>query len=940
MELEPPMEPNVLHHTESWRAAMMVAMPMTDAAWEMLRPRILAQREAAELAAHQKAEQLAALQAAIPARVSEEPYSRPAKEVYDKNYEHAQEPLRKKLSEYAADFINGQWNGARALDKDNAPIFAVQTMLNVRQRYSQDKQAGLLPHFEPPGESGSDQESEDGTPAPEPFLSLDNMKWVFDNKIRPLTDNHRRELFICAGCSAERKPKWFAFEGLIQHYGAKHTRAFSQGNIVVQWQVSRWPDDPPFHEHPSNWLRHDRRQSDYRANGRPRNTPQIGHDGPFNPPGSGTLLSESPLFASHPQQSPQATNGYYSAAPGYQGLPAYQYGQPHPDVAKPANSYLAATTAEPGMDMSYDTQLNKLSADAREIWDALDGVSELLECVRVQTMLHHVVTRFSDRFRQQPSLDLITDALATNPQMRPIKGAQGLACKICVASQTDGSASYQSYYARVRNIKLYNVSSLITHFKLLHQPHGSSAYLDWTKDMTELPETQLISDLIRAPGMDDDKLAIVAAAFPAAFPSPLPKIGLVKEPLPDVGPDSGLASRLLVRMGKKPKQPKKKGQVGANGTPARDVSQEPLPEAKEDEYDPRRPMYLQDEEHTSDPARFDTDLARKTSVSTSPSSAGPFNLAPETLAALSNLTALMPQSQQQAVVDRGDRSPSVGRAEPPSSQLKPVATVPNITPDIAAILASLTGQHPATPTATMSTRSGSAQRYPQIDQYSQAHRVSPSSYQENPRPSSRYAPQAEYRKPVESPPRHDGQDLQAALSRNARHFEQNRAQAYVEPSYAPQQRSPPRFRYVYDEGQTYSQPPQQTPIYHDAPAPIQYIQLPAEHERQAPTYQYERPAPKPMYVDEYGRPVQLVPIDSAPAPVQYAPHPYELQQQQYARRPEPVTYAPQQSAYTQQAYNEHGNMVYYEPAGAAGAVPTAAQRYVYDDGARSSVPRG
>ena len=926
MELEPPLELNVLQHIASFHSALVITAPMTDAAWEMLRPRLLAQREAAEYLEHQRAEKLAVLQATQPTSASDEPYTRPAKEVYDKEYEHAQEPLRKKLSEYAEDFINGPWNGARALDKDNAPIFAVQTMLNIHQRYLADKEAGLLDFPAVPAKAGSKQ----GTPIPEPFLSLDNMKWVYDNKIRPLSDSHRRELFICAGCSEERKPKWFAFEGLIQHYGAKHTTAFTKGNIVVHWQTSEWPDDPPFHPNPSNWIKPDRRMSDNRAHGRARGTPQARHDGPFPAPGSGKLLSESPFFSNHNQQSPQAANGYYSATPGHQTYPAYQNGHSSPQTVPYGYNYPAAALTQPSVDMSYDAQLNKLSGDAREIWDGLDGVKDLLESVRVQTVLHLVVMRFAERFRQKPNLDMITDALASNPLVQPIKNARGLACKICVASQTDGSASYQSYYARIREAeRLFNVSSLITHFKLNHQPQENICYPDWTTDMIELPETQMISNLKRAPGMDDGKLAIVAAAFPTAFPSPLPKIGLVQEPPPDVGPDSGLASRLLDRMAKKSKQhPKKKGHHGANGTSARDESQEPLAEPKEDEYDPRRPMFLETEGQTTDPARFDTDVARKASASTSPMSAGTLNLAPETLAALNNLNALTSQGQQPQMIDRPDRSPSVGRAEPPSSVPKPLESASNAAPDISAILASLTGQSQQAQTATPPTtvsRSGSVPRHPHPDTRGPAPGVSPRIYQDDKFPSSRYARQASYRGSAEPAARYDGQDLQSAISRNARHFEQNRGQPYVEPPYAHQQHSPPRFRYVYDEAHTFSHPAQQAPVYHEAP--IQYIQIPPEHERQPPVYQYERPAPKPMYVDEHGRPLQLIPIDSAPAPIQYAPHPLELQQQQYSQHAPAVSYATQ--GHPQPVYDDRRAAVYYEPVG-----------HGYDDGARSSVPRG
>jgi hypothetical protein len=90
--------------------------------------------------------------------------------------------------------------------------------------------------------------------------------------------------------------------------------------------------------------------------------------------------------------------------------------------------------------------------------------------------------------------------------------------------------------------------------------------------------------------------------------------------------------------------------------------------------------------------------------------------------------------------------------------------------------------------------------------------------------------------------------------------------------------------------------------------------------------QYPPPPPKPIYVDQYGRPVELIPVDAAPAPVQYLPHPYE-QQQQYARQ---AVYASVQQPvyYEQQPPPQHGH-----GQGQQG-------RYVYEDEGRGSVPRG
>ncbi|KAF2169857.1 hypothetical protein M409DRAFT_20271 [Zasmidium cellare ATCC 36951] len=902
-ELEPPLEPNVLQHIDSFQAAMQIALPMTDDAWEILKPKLLEKREAAEWVEHERASQLAVLQAAMPLNSADEIIPKPAKETYDREYEQAQEPLRKTLGEYADDFINGRWNAGKLVENSNAPVFAIHVLLHVNQRYTEDKQLGLLPRFEPPKRKDNGKQ---GTPPLEPFLSLDNMKWVYDNKVRPLTDVHKRELFLCPGCTKERNPKWFAFEGLIQHYGAKHTTAFSKGNIVVHWQTAQWPEDPPFHTNPGQWLAVDRRPSDYKSHGRARHTPQANHEGPFAAPNPAPQPADNQYHAAHNGYSASSHSRPFASPASHAGQNGYFYSQP------------AQIQAQPVADISHDAQITKLSNDAREIWDALDGVKNILECIRVQTVIHHAAVRYVEYFQQQPpNLDLLTDALATNTVMRPLKNAHGLACKSCVAAQPNGTGNHSSYWTRVQGARKYNTSSLITHFKLMHQAQYQARYADWTKDMIELPEGHVVSELLRTPGMDDSKLALIAVAFPKAFPNPLPKIGLVTEDATEATNDDNPARSLIERLARKSQasQKKKKGGQPSNGAAGRSVSQEPLPEPREDEYDPRRPMFVQPKSQAPDPSQFDTD-AGKARVPSVPPPAG-INFTPETLAALQGIQ----QRQAEPALGRQSRSPSVGR---PSD----VATsAPGGQPDISAILAALTGQTPA--------QAGNAQT-------SSTNRPASSSYQPYVEPPSRPGyeitgtHQSESRR---SSGRHENAHqasndplaaLQAALSQNSRQFDQNQRNTYVEARPEPT----PRYQYGYDGDRQFAQQPAHAPTYREPP--VQYVQMP-EREYASYSHQYERSAaPNPIYVDQYGRPLELIPIDSAPAPVQYAPNPYE--QQQYVRRHEPTVYTTlPPGAHPQPIYDDRRDdrrPVYYEPVSHAGN----GVRYAYDD-ARASVPR-
>ena len=414
----------------------------------------------------------------------------------------------------------------------------------------------------------------------------------------------------------------------------------------------------------------------------------------------------------------------------------------------------------------------------------------------------------------------------------------------------------------------------------------------------ELPEIDLVSDLIREPGMDDEKLALIASAFPVAFPSPLPTIGTVPEALPEVGLDNGLANRLIKRLKNKalnqPSKKKRKGLQHANG---RGSSGEPTPKPGEEEYDPNQPLFTAKPESQLDPSRFDTDLTRRKSSTPAPA---PWShgLSFETLKALKALQIAQgsapPPPPQPVAHGRASRSPSVGRgASCGVNGTAPAANgsaLPAQMPDLSGILAALQGgpQAAATtaPSRAASTYQPSQTPVQPYNPYTQ--RIPPPSpgvmHAGMQRPSSRYVSAGGYHGSAEPAPapRFDPHDLQAALARNNQHFAANAHPGYAQaaPAYNPPPagRSPPRFTYVYDDDPAYAAPPAQHGYrYEGQPAPSHYAPQPAPYQY-APQQQ-----PETIYVDQYGRPVQLIPVDAAPPPqVQYQQYYYPPQQEPQA----------------------------------------------------------
>lgn len=160
------------------------------------------------------------------------------KDNFDREWEIFQTPVRNRIGALANDIIETRWAGAKSITKDTSPKFAADVLVNVRQRFyaeiAQEDEAALA--------AGGPVKTDSPNGPPTRKLILENMKWLFDTKIKPLTDHFQRELFLCNGCDGNFK--FYGFEGVIQHYAAKHTTTLSMGNIVVHWRAE-WPEHPP-----------------------------------------------------------------------------------------------------------------------------------------------------------------------------------------------------------------------------------------------------------------------------------------------------------------------------------------------------------------------------------------------------------------------------------------------------------------------------------------------------------------------------------------------------------------------------------------------------------------------------------------------------------------------------------------------------------------------
>ncbi|KAH7123712.1 hypothetical protein B0J11DRAFT_529690 [Dendryphion nanum] len=618
-QLNPPIPPSVLRHMDSFKAAIVISTPLSDHAWNILEPRLVAQFAAAQQAEQEHNFRLASLSTRAIDRRQQDASLKEVKEVLDREWEESQRPIREKLSTIADEFINQDWDHGRAVTYDNSPKFAVDLLKFVRQKFYDD-----VPQENEPLPNPSKQYDFDPAETNEdrrPKLVLENMKWVYDNKLKPLTEQFRKELFLCNGC--EGNAKFYGFEGVIQHYGAKHTNHFSVGNVVVAWREAEWPEDTPFHPDPIS-MKHAFHTSGQGSNygnyysgysraetSTPHGQPHLpqaspgpyhygGHyNGPFAPPQAPSGYSfpngyAAPMDSYSPYQSigtsgfgPQQNNNSYMASPAltHPTVVAASSGPQHPHGTNEPSEVDHRTS-------SFDKQVSTIIEMAQDIWKQTSGIKDLPNSLRIYVLLHSVISKFQFGFNHEPNLSHFIDAFSNHQIPRALKHAPGLSCKACQDELSHRSAATRSSSTEER--RTYTALNLFLHFQSYagHQTQGygsghPASHLDWKEDMIELPSDRFISGLIHAPGMDDDKLHMVATVFPSLFPTPLPRIGTGEHVVVSPTHSGSKDSKDVPRTGGTPGLSTEKSGPSSLASPYTDSPRPPKP--SEDEYDPQRP---------------------------------------------------------------------------------------------------------------------------------------------------------------------------------------------------------------------------------------------------------------------------------------------------------------------------------------------------------------
>lgn len=522
LQLHPPIPGNILQHIPAYRASVLIAVPLTEQAWENLLPKLLEQREEAELKERFKVQSEVKLQELLEGQKAHEISQRELKEKKEREWDAVQAPVKERLACYATEIINS-WIAQHPAsyhpntNEESALRFAPEVLIQVRKRFYDENPYSL----EDPNHSILVDPSIASLEAPTGNrLFLENMKFVFDTKIKPITDKVRKELFICSGCS--NNPKFYGFEGIIQHYAAKHTNLMSLGSVIVYWKAD-WPYYPPFILDPVAAVLRMGKQLPYTSHRQPplSDHPDTTTFDAYSAPHHIGMHLSTHIEAPHRV----ITNDCFNQGHPHNACTSLSVPQPQYTQHKAIIGINQALAPSPGTNYRpLDIQrvhLEEIVVTSREAWFQLNGIKDLPSSVRVYYVIQNVVKVFQAKFPPLLlQLSMFIEALRDYQRMKPMRNVNGLQCLACATHPLHSKNTCSGMHPAGR---VFTLLALVQHFEMIHVLRNkSSIKLDWKTQMVKLPEARAIGMLRDAMGMDEEKLRLLREVFPIAFNLPLP----------------------------------------------------------------------------------------------------------------------------------------------------------------------------------------------------------------------------------------------------------------------------------------------------------------------------------------------------------------------------------------------------------------------------------
>lgn len=378
-QLQPPIPPEILVDLPSFQMSLEKAEPLRDGEWNNLQQQLKSQYKKMR-----KAERKSAIAAKAPEKHQAKTTAKKSTEAALQDEHDAETPVKIRISTLTDQFINDHLGEGQIIEQEGHAQFVIGVMAYVRKQYY----AKL---------------SKADTTSLAPRLTLGDLVWIFDHKLRRILKNTDEDLFSCRNCLKSRKR--FGFHAIIQHYLSKHTPKPSQKGKKMRERLRvEWPGEIPFESCPI-------------------------------------------------QQAPTV--------------------DPKPPSAQ---------TTE--VDDAYKPRTDAMAKAIESVWTIMQCDRNISFSAKLLISIYHIAKKFQEDDPKLVSLDTFVDVLNHFKSPPDLVTYHGLACKICMLSQTREEAEKC----------LFTLPGLAKHFHVVHEKGGVSL-ADWRVDLIWLPDMQMFQEL-------------------------------------------------------------------------------------------------------------------------------------------------------------------------------------------------------------------------------------------------------------------------------------------------------------------------------------------------------------------------------------------------------------------------------------------------------------
>jgi hypothetical protein len=362
-------------------------------------------------------------------------------------------------------------------------------------------------------------------------LRLEDMKWAFEEIVKPHTERFGKDLFLCRVCDANQK--LFSFEAVIQHFAAKHTSELSHGNAVVYWKAD-WPLEPPFDPSPNiPWVREgDNAFSRFDAGS--KSSSQAGSSS------KGAAVSSAETYGNHVREIAMLALDFWQRTEGIW------------DLSNPVRLYIIIHHINRRFQKTFGHQLR-----LPLLMDVVSARAELLPLRNLTSLRCKICSEAS---RETPSR----------------RGQLG-----------ESSYSFSTLTTHFQQMHINPQTPIVDLGwpPLASGPNIPSRGPDWWREMILLPSAAAIRALPHSTGINQGNLQLITDAFPDEFASPEPLLGPSLRPAKPFQPmvlrDPPFVEHI--------RAPSGNGSVRGSGAESyiaySEISENPL----DNEYDPHRP---------------------------------------------------------------------------------------------------------------------------------------------------------------------------------------------------------------------------------------------------------------------------------------------------------------------------------------------------------------